>query len=83
MKPQSKDQDEDGFVENKEISCFNKNEIKYIALFFRLELLPRQSYANRYRSFRDRYPGDTSPTRRTATVVRRVPESAIVEGKLY
>ncbi|CAF4242278.1 unnamed protein product, partial [Rotaria magnacalcarata] len=37
--------------------------------------------ASKYRTVRERYPDDTSPQRRTATIVRRVPDSAIVEGK--
>ena len=54
----------------------------FIALLnFRLELVRRPSYASRYRTVRDRYPGDTSPQRRTATIVRRVPDTAVVEGK--
>ena len=48
---------------------------------FRLDLVRHPSYATRYRTVRERYPGDTSPQRRTATSVRRVPEAAIVEGK--
>lgn len=47
-----------------------------------MELVHRPSYATRYRATRDRHPGDTSPQRRTATIVRRVPESAVVEGNL-
>lgn len=47
---------------------------------FRPEIIGRPSYTNRFRTIRERYPGDSSPQRRTATVVRRVPESAIVEG---
>ncbi|CAF4023005.1 unnamed protein product [Rotaria magnacalcarata] len=39
----------------------------------------RPSYASKYRTVRERYPDDTSPQRRTATIVRRVPDSAIVE----
>ncbi|CAF5134645.1 unnamed protein product, partial [Rotaria magnacalcarata] len=35
--------------------------------------------ASKYRTVRERYPDDTSPQRRTATIVRRVPDSAIVE----
>ena len=48
---------------------------------YRLELVRRPSYATRYRTVRERYPGETSPKRRTATIVRRVPERAVVEGK--
>ncbi|CAM2704157.1 unnamed protein product [Rotaria socialis] len=43
------------------------------------EILNRPSYASKYRTVRERYPDDTSPQRRTATIVRRVPDSAIVE----
>ena len=46
-----------------------------------LELVRRPSYATRYRTVRERQPGETSPTRRTATIVRRVPDTAVVEGK--
>ena len=53
----------------------------YSNCLFSMELVRRPSYATRYRTVRDRYPGDSSPQRRTATIVRRVPESAIVEGK--
>ncbi|CAF2392363.1 unnamed protein product [Rotaria sp. Silwood2] len=45
------------------------------------ELVRHPSYASRYRSTRERYPDDTSPQRRTATIVRRVPDTAVVEGK--
>jgi hypothetical protein len=49
----------------------------------RLELVRRPSYATRYRTVRDRYPEDASPQRRTATIVRRVPETAVVEGNAF
>ena len=49
---------------------------------FRMNLVRRPSYASRYRNAREKYPGDTSPTRRTATIVRRVPNAAVVEGSL-
>jgi len=69
-----------------------KKCLYYILLFFFLKILfylfkyrydigPRSSYASRYRNVREKYPGETSPTRRTATIVRRVPEAAVVEGK--
>ncbi|CAF3378557.1 unnamed protein product [Rotaria sp. Silwood1] len=45
------------------------------------ELVRQPSYATRYRTTRERYPDDTSPQRRTATIVRRVPDTAVVEGK--
>ena len=47
-----------------------------------MNLVRRPSYASRYRNAREKYPGDTSPTRRTATIVRRVPNAAVVEGSL-
>ncbi len=50
-------------------------------LKFRLDLVRRPTYASRYRTVREKYPGETSPTRRTATIVRRVPDTAVVEGK--
>jgi hypothetical protein len=49
--------------------------------FCSLDLVRRPSYASRYRTVRERYPDETSPTRRTATIVRRVPDNAVVEGK--
>ena len=52
-----------------------------IRLHFRVDLVSRPSYATKFRALRDRYPGDTSPQRRTATIVRRVPESSVVEGR--
>lgn len=52
-----------------------------VCSIFRMDHVPRQSYAKRYRNVREKYPGDTSPTRRTATIVRRVPDNAVVEGK--
>ncbi len=39
-----------------------------------MELVRRPSYATRYRTVRDRYPGGTSPQRRTTTIARRVPD---------
>ena len=52
-----------------------------LSLKFSLDVVRRPSYATRYRTVRDKYPGDVSPTRRTATIVRRVPDTAVVEGK--
>ncbi|CAF0829857.1 unnamed protein product [Didymodactylos carnosus] len=46
---------------------------------YALELVRRPSYATRFRTTRDKYPA-LSPVRRTATVVRRVPETSIVEA---
>jgi len=46
-----------------------------------MELVRRPSYASRYRTVREKYPGENSPNRRTATIIRRVPETAVVEGK--
>ncbi len=44
-----------------------------------LELVRRPSYTTRYRTVRNRYPDDVSPTRRT-TIVRRAPETMITES---
>ncbi len=46
-----------------------------------MELVRRPSYASRYRTVREKYPSGNSPNQRTATIVRRVPETAVVEGK--
>jgi hypothetical protein len=48
-----------------------------------MELVRRPSYTTRYRTVRGRYPNEGSPQRRTTTVVRRAPDSAVVEGKIY
>lgn len=77
-KSYSHDADEEMFVLMKKP---NVNEGRESFNHFRLDLVRHPSYATRYRTFRERNPGDTSPQRRTATIVRRVPEAAIVEGK--
>lgn len=47
---------------------------------FSVELIRRPSYATRYRTTRSRQVDEVSPQRRTA-VVRRVPDSDVIEGK--
>lgn len=47
---------------------------------FSVELIRRPSYATRYRTTRSRQVDEVSPQRRTA-VVRRVPDSDLLEGK--
>ncbi len=53
----------------------------FVFIKYRLELVRRPSYASRYRTVREKHPGESSPNRRTATIVRRVPDTAVVEGK--
>ncbi|CAF0805268.1 unnamed protein product [Rotaria sordida] len=43
------------------------------------ELVRYPSYTTRFRTMREKYSDDTSPQRRTATIVRRVPDTAVVE----